>query len=443
MKGMPTFLRHKWRALLVLTVLVAALAILGAFAFAPGLRGTPIARAIRFWEKASPLAPAVPAGQLAVEMEQAEVGNPKGAIVIDANTALSLGLQTATVELRAFDQPIRTTGRVTPDERHITRVQSKIEGWIEQTMGNFEGQQIQKGQPLFTLYSPELVATQQEYLVALKARGDFDKSGFEVVRNSGRTLVEAASRRLRLWDVTQQQIAELERAGKVQKAITFYAPASGVITARKAFPGMRVATDTELYTLSDLSAIWVDADVYETDLTNVRVGMRGEVTLPDNSTQAGRVTYINPMIEPTTRTARVRLEFSNPALRFKPGMFLSVSLDAKPPRQLVVPRDSVLDTGTRQLVLVDDSNSRFTLREIKVGAQGQEYYTVVSGLRSGEKVARNLQYLIDSETQLKQAVERQAGTAAPTGAGKADEPRAGSKSNMPDMPGMSHKAGRK
>jgi RND family efflux transporter MFP subunit len=440
---MSTFLRSHWRALLILAVLIAALTTLAAFAFAPGLRDSPVARAIRFWEKAPPLAPAVPAGQLGVEMEQAEVGNPTGAIVIDANTAASLGLQTATVELRVFDQSIRTTGRVTPDERRITRVQSKIEGWIEQTMGNFEGQQIQKGQPLFTLYSPDLVATQQEYLIALKARRDFDKSEFEVVRNSGSTLVEAASRRLRLWDVTQQQITELERTGKVQKAITFYAPASGIITTRKAFPGMRVIADTELYTLADLSTIWVDADVYETDLMNVRVGLRGEVTLPDNSTQAGRVTYINPMIEPTTRTAKVRLEFSNPALRFKPGMFLSVSLDAKAPPQLVVPRDSVLDTGMRQLVLVDDGNSRFTLREIKIGAQGPEYYTVISGLRSGEKVARNLQYLIDSETQLKQAVEKQPGTATPTGAGKSDEPRAESKSNMPDMPGMSHKAGKK
>ena len=443
MKGMSPFFRRHWRALLVLTILIATLATLGVFAFAPGLRRSPVARAIRFWEKAPPPAPAVPAGQLGVEMEQAGASNPNGAIVIDANTAASLGLQTATVELRVFDQPIRTTGRVTPDERRITRVQSKIEGWIEQTMGSFEGQQIQKGQPLFTLYSPDLVATQQEYLIALKARRDFDKSEFEVVRNSGGTLVEAASRRLQLWDVTQQQIAELERTGKVQEAITFYAPASGVITTRKAFPGMRVIPDTELYTLADLSAIWVDADVYETDLMNVRVGMRGEVTLPDNSTQAGRVTYINPMIELTTRTAKVRLEFSNTALRFKPGMFLSVSLDAKPPPQLVVPRDSVLDTGIRQLVLVDDGSSRFTLREIKVGAQGQEYYTVISGLKSGEKVARNLQYLIDSETQLKQAIEKQSGPATPTNAGKAGEPGAGSKSNMPDMPGMSHKAGKK
>ncbi len=405
MKRVIAFLKRHWRGMLILVGLIAALATLAAFAFAPALRTTTIARKVRFWEKAPPPAPAVPAGQLAVEMEQAEAAQQTNVITIDANTAQFLGLQTATVELRSFHQPVSTTGRVMPDERRITHVQTKVEGWIEETMGNFEGQQIQKGQPLFTLYSPELVATQQEYLIALKAQHDFGKSEFEVVRNAGGSLVEATRRRLQLWDVTPQQIAELEKTGKVQKAITYFAPASGVITARKAFPGTRVMPDIELYTLADLSTIWVEADVYESDLTNVRVGMRGEVTLPDNSAQIGRVAFINPLIEPTTRTAKVRLEFNNRGLRLKPGMFVNVSLAVKPPPQLVVPRDAVIDTGVRQLVLVENGNSKFSLREIKVGTQGQEVYTVRSGLHAGEKVARNIQYLIDSETQLKSQIE--------------------------------------
>jgi len=405
MKRLIEILKQRWRALLILVVILAALATLAAFAFAPGLRDTTLAHKLRFWEKVPPPAPAVPAGQLGIEMEQAASQQQTNVITIDPGTAQALGLQTAVVESRAFDQPVRTTGRVMPDERRITHVQTKVEGWIEETMGNFEGQQIQKGQPLFTLYSPELVATQQEYLIALKARQNFDQSEFEVVRNSGGSLVEATRRRLQLWDVTPQQIAELEQTGKVRKAITFYAPASGVITARKAFPGTRVMPDTELYTLADLSTIWVEADVYESDLMNVRIGMRGAVTLPDNSTLAGRVTYLNPLIEPTTRTAKVRLEFDNPKTRLKPGMFVNVSLAVQPPPQLVVPRDAVLDTGVRQLVLVDDGNSKFSLREIKVGTQGQEVYTVRTGLRAGEKVARNIQYLIDSETQLKSQIE--------------------------------------
>lgn len=439
MKRITAFLQRRWRALLLVAVLIATLATLAAFAFAPGLRATTLARKLRFWEKVLPPVPAVPAGQLGVEMEQATSQQQTSVITIDANTAQALGLQTAVVESRAFDNAVRTTGRVLPDERRITQVQTKIEGWIEQTFGNFEGQQIRKGQPLFTLYSPELVATQQEYLIALKARQDFGKSEFEVVRNSGSSLVEATRRRLQLWDVTPQQIAELERTGKVQKAITYYAPASGVITARKAFPGTRVMTDTELYTLADLSVIWAEADVYESDLMNVHAGLRGEVTLPDNSTQTGRVTYINPLIEPTTRTAKVRLEFNNPKLRLKPGMFLNVSLHVNQPPQLVVPRDAVIDTGMRQLVLVDGGDGKFTLREIKVGTQGQEHYTVLSGLKAGEKVARNVQYLIDSETQLKQAVDKQTGT--PTPSGKAGE--SGTMPNMPNMPGMTDGGGKK
>lgn len=403
--------------MLIATVFLAALGTLAAFAFAPGLKDTTVARAIRFWEKASPPAPAVPPGQLAVEAKQAASQQQTSAITIDQATAEFLGLQTATVESRIFEQAVRTTGRVMPDERRITHVQTKVEGWIEETMGNFEGQQIRKGQPLFTLYSPELVATQQEYLIALKARQDFGKSEFEVVRDSGSSLVEATRRRLQLWDLTPQQIAEVERTGKVQKAITFYAPASGVITVRKAFPGMRVMPDVELYTLADLSTIWVEADVYESDLPNIRVGLKGEVTLLDNSMLAGRVTYINPLIEPSTRTAKVRLEFNNQGLRLRPGMFVNVSLDAKQPPQLVVPRDAVIDTGMRQLVLVDEASGKFSLREISVGTQGQEHYTVRSGLRAGEKVARNIQYLIDSETQLKQAVEQKTGAPAPAGAG--------------------------
>lgn len=440
MKRLMAFLKRRWRLLLALTILLATCGTLAAFAFAPALRATTMARKLRFWEQAPPPAPAVPAGQLAVEMEQAEAANQAAVITIDANTAQALGLQTATVEWRSFDQPVSTTGRVMPDERRITQVRTKVEGWIEETMGNFEGQQIQKGQPLFTLYSPELVATQQEYLIALKARQDFGKSEFAVVRDSGGSLVEATRRRLQLWDVTPQQIAQLEQTGQVQKAITYFAPASGVITARKAFPGTRVMPDVELYTLADLSTIWVEADVYESDLMNVRVGMRGAVTLPDSSTQTGRVTFINPLLEPTTRTAKVRLEFSNPNLRLKPGMFVNVSLAVQPPPQLVVPRDAVIDTGVRQLVLVDDGNSKFSLREIKVGTQGQEVYTVRSGLRAGEKVARNIQYLIDSETQLKQAVEKQSGPASSGAAGKANESGGGA---MPNMPGMSGKEEKK
>lgn len=368
-------------------------------------------------------------------MEQAEAQKESGAITIDPATAEAIGLQTAVVEARSFDQPVRTTGRVTPDERRITNVHTKYDGWVEQAFANFEGQQISKGQPLFTIYSPDLVATQQEYLIALRARGDFGKSEFDVVRRSGSTLVEASRRRLQLWDVTPKQIAAIERTGRIHKAITFYSPVSGVVIERKVFPGMRIMPETDLYTVADLSVIWIEADVFETDLPNVRVGTSAEVTLPGGEMRAGSVTYINPVVVPETRTARVRLEFANPGLRLKPGMFVNVSLRAVQPPQVVVPRDAVLDTGMRKLVLVDNGQGRYSLREITTSSQGQEFYTVTSGLNVGERVARNIQFLIDSETQLRQAVEREKGVTSPgtseSGGSMPNMP------NMPNMPGMS------
>lgn len=416
---------------IIVGIILLTLATLLAIAYTPGVRQTRVARAIRFWEPVPPPEPAVPAGQLATEMEQARIENPSGTVAIDAAAAEALGLQTFVVEARSFDQLVRTTGRVTVDERRVTQVHTKVDGFIEQTFGNFEGQQIRQGQPLFTIYSPELVASQQEYLIALRARGDFVKSEFDVVRRSGATLVEASRRRLQLFDVTSAQIKELERTGTLSRTITFYAPASGVVTQRAAFPGMRITPETQLYTLADLSTVWIEADVFESDLPNIRLGTSAEVTLQNGETLAARVSYINPFVVPETRTARARLEVANPNMRLKPGMFLNVSLRAVAPPQVIVPRDAVLVTGTRNLVLVDDGQGRFTLREIVVGNQGQEFYTVQSGVGVGERVARNIGFLIESEAPLRQAVEGQTG--APTSPGGAS---GGGMQGMPGMPGM-------
>lgn len=423
----PRRSRRRPAVIAVGIILLAAAALL-AIAFAPGVRETRVARTIRFWEPAPPPAPpAVPPGQLALEVERTRTENPSGTVTIDPATAEAVGLQTFTVEARSFDQQVRTTGRVAVDERRVTQVHTKVEGFIEETFGNFEGQQIRRGQPLFTIYSPELVASQQEYLIALRARGDFIKSEFDVVRRSGTTLAEASRRRLQLFDVTPAQVSELERSGKVSRTVTFYAPASGVVTQRTAFPGMRITPDTQLYTLADLSTVWVEADVYENDLANIYVGTQAEITLPNGETRAVRVAYINPFVVPETRTARVRLEVSNPGLRLKPGMFVNASLRTVQPPQVIVPRDAVLATGTRSLVLVDDGNGRFTLREIKTKGQSGEFYLVESGANVGERVARNIQFLIDSDTQLRQTVESQTGgTTGPSN----------SKGGMQGMPGM-------
>jgi Cu(I)/Ag(I) efflux system membrane fusion protein len=384
--------------------------------------------ALRGREDAPAPEPAVPPGQLAREMEAERAAGADGSFAIDRATAERLAIQTAVVEERAASDRLQTTGRVTPDERRITHVSTKVDGWIEQTFANFEGQEIRKGQPLFTIYSPDLLATQQEYLLALRARKGFEKSEFDVVRSSGDSLVVAARRRLELWDVTPKQIAEIERRGKAFKDLTVYAPSSGVVVERKAFPGIRVAPDTDLYTLADLSTIWVEADVFESDLPNVRTGATAEVTLPGGEVRAGRIAFVNPFVDEASRTAKVRVEIPNANLALKPGMFVSVSLPTAGGPRLVVPRDAVIDTGARKLVLVDEGGS-FRLREIRTGEHGTDVYTVLSGLTPGERVARNAQFLVDSETPLRQAVEGFSSSApAPAEA----SPSGG----MPGMPGM-------
>lgn len=413
-------------------IIVIAVATLLALAFLPGMRETRVARTIRFWEKTPAPPPAVQPGQLASEMEQQQQTQAQdlSAMTVDANTIEALGVQTAMVDTRDVNEQVRTTGRIAPDERRVTNVHTKIEGWIDQTYGNFEGQRVSKGQPLFTVYSPELVATQQEYLIALRARGDFNKSEFDVVKRSGTSLVEATRRRLQLFDVTPQQISQVERTGQIQKNITFNAPASGYVMERKAFPGMRITPDTQLYTLADLSKVFVFADIFESDMANVGVGSVAEVTLPNGEKREGRVEYVNPVVVAETRTAQARIELDNPRLQLKPGMFVGISFRVVKPPQIVIPRDSVIATGTRHLVLVDDGSGNFKLQEISVGGQLGGSYIVQEGLAVGQRVARNIQFLIDSETTLRQAVESQGGGATTPGS-----PSGGMK-DMPGMPGM-------
>ncbi len=413
-------------------IIVIAVGTLLALAFLPGMRETRVSRTIRFWEKTPPPSkPAVPPGQLAAEMDQQQQTQAQdlSAVTVDANTIEALGVQTAMVDTQEVNEQVRTTGRVAPDERRVTNVHTKIEGWIDQTYGNFEGQRVSKGQPLFTIYSPELVATQQEYLIALRARGDFNKSEFDVVKRSGTSLVEATRRRLQLFDVTPQQISQVERTGQIEKNVTFYAPASGYVMERKAFPGMRVTPDTQLYMLADLSKVFVFADIFESDLTNVGVGSEAEVTLPGGEKRTGKVEYVNPVVVAETRTAQARIELDNPRLQLKPGMFVGISFRVVKPPQIVIPRDSVIATGTRHLVLVDDGSGNFKLQEITVGGQLGSSYIVQEGLAVGQRVARNIQFLIDSETSLRQAVESQGGATTP------GSPSGGMK-DMPGMPGM-------
>jgi RND family efflux transporter MFP subunit len=293
----------------------------------------------------------------------------------------------------------------------LANVHVKVNGWIQEVFVDYTWQPVKKGEPLFTIYSPDLLATEQEYLLALRARKALGTSSYMEVSSGSESLLEAARQRLALWDLTDAQIGQLEETGKAQHEITFYAPASGYVMERKAYPNQYVTPDTELYKLVDLNRVWVQADVYEFEMPAVSLGQEATMTtesLPGASWK-GRLVFINPEVKTDTRTGTVRMEFPNPELKLKPGMFVNVELHKSFGRQLTVPVDAVIDSGTRQVVFVDLGKGAFAPREVKVGERTQDYLAILSGLRAGDHVVTRANFLIDSESNLRQSIEGMAG----------------------------------
>jgi RND family efflux transporter MFP subunit len=329
-----------------------------------------------------------------------------GAVQISTARQQLIGVVSEPARFRTVEKTIRTVGRVALDEERLANVHVKVSGWIQKVFVDYTFQYVKKRDPLFTLYSPELLATEQEYLLALRADRELGTSSFSEVAAGGKTLLEAARRRLELWDLTDEQIRELEQTGKPQREITYYSPASGHVLERKAFPNQYVTPDTELYKLADHSVVWVYADVYEPELPLVELGQ--EATLSSNAIPGrkltGRVTFIQPHLMGQTRTLPVRMEFPNPDLKLKPEMFVNVEMHRALGRQLTVPADAVLDSGERQRVFIDRGDGYFEPREVKIGERVENYVVIVSGLRAGEKVVTRANFLIDSESNLRQAV---------------------------------------
>jgi RND family efflux transporter MFP subunit len=292
---------------------------------------------------------------------------------------------------------------------------------------------VKQGDPLFTFYSPDLLATEQEYLLALRARESLARSSFPQVAAAGASLLEAARRRLQLWDLTEGQIHELELTGKPPRDITIYAPASGYVLDRKAFPNQYVTPETEIYQLVDLSTIWAEGEIYESDAPAASLGQEAVLTteaLP-NAALRGRLTFISPTVKPGTRTITVRMEFPNPDVKLKPGMFVNVELHRGLGRRLTVPVDAVLDSGARQRVFVDRGKGVFEPRTVTVGVRTGDYAVILSGLRAGEQVVTRANFLIDSESNLRESVE---GMQPTEGASHTASPQ----SEKMNMPGMAH-----
>jgi len=340
------------------------------------------------------------------EGEAADEPAAANTVKISDNKVEKLGVRTEAAQLRSLDASVRAAGRIEPDERRTAVVAPKFEGYVERLLVNATGQAVAKGQPLFEVYSPELVSAQREYAIAV--RGADSLTGADSPAQQGMArLVESSLLRLKNWDISDEQIKALVTTGATQRTLTLRSPVSGIVTEKKAVQGMRFMPGEALYQVTDLSSVWVVADVFEQDIAQVKLGATAQVRIdayPDK-TFTGKLTYVYPTLKAETRTVPVRVELSNPGLLLKPGMFaqVEVATGAKAPA-LTVPTSAVIDSGKRQVVLVSQGQGRFAPREVQLGARSDRYLEVRSGLQAGEEVVVAANFLIDAESNLQAAL---------------------------------------
>ena len=334
-------------------------------------------------------------------------GSGIGQIYIAPERQQLIGVKFATAEMKSLAKEIRTVGRVAYDETKITHIHTRVSGFIEEVFVDYVGKSVKAGEPLFTIYSPDLVATQQEYLLALKSNALLKDSAFPWVSGGSSNLLEAARQRLLLWDIGPAEIDALEQRGEVKRALDVHSPVSGVVMERQAYHhGKYVTPEMDLYTIVDLSTVWVLGQVYESDLPLLKLGQTVQIELPYSSNlnlRQGRVVFISPTLDPKTRAVEVRVEFPNPDLALKPDMFVNFKLSVLLGRQLSIPADALLDTGTQQYVFVDKGQGYFEPRMVKVGGRTEDVVAIETGLKAGEQVVTSANFILDSESRLKGA----------------------------------------
>jgi len=330
-----------------------------------------------------------------------------GTVQISLERQQLIGVRFGTVEKRALQKVIRTVGRIDYDEKRIGIVSPKISGWIEELYVDFTGRFVRRGEALLTIYSPELLSSQEDYLLAIKAKREWSKSPFAEVAESGNLLAESARRRLKLWDISDAQIKALEETREPKKTLTLFSPYKGYVIEKMVNKGQFVDAGMALFKIVDLSVVWLIADIYEYELPLIRLGQTAALRLTHlpGDTFAGKVVYIYPSLDPRTRTARVRMELANPGGRLKPEMFADVELRTDLGDRLAVPQSAVIDTGLRQIVIIDKGRGLFEPREVALGMKVDEYVEVLKGLTAGERIVTSANFLIDSESKLKEAVE--------------------------------------
>ena len=346
---------------------------------------------------ATPMPPASPASP--------PTGTALPPVQLSPQRMQEIGVTTAVAQLKAVHDDLSVPGNVDIDEEKLSYVQTRFPGWIQEVFANATYQYIRKGQPLFTVYSPDLVSSEQEYLLARQNQKTFASDAKGMAAREGGWLLQAAGERLRQFDIPEQAIANLEQTGKVQRNIVIDSPASGYIVERNALPNAYVQPDTKLYTIADLSTVWVYANVFQNDVGRLKPGDSAQVTVDSYPGRnfSGHIDQVLPQVDPTTRTVRVRLVFRNPGVVLKPGMFVNVAISVPLGRQLVVPASAVLQTGTRAIVFIDHGNGNLEPRTVEIGPQLDDSVIVLKGIKAGERVVSSANFLVDSEAQLQQA----------------------------------------
>jgi Cu(I)/Ag(I) efflux system membrane fusion protein len=355
------------------------------------------------------------------QQEQAMQETPQ--VEIAPELQQRIGVKTVKAVVKPIQKTIRTVGRIEIDERKLATVNTKIEGWIEKLHVDYTGRYVKRGEPLAEIYSPELLATQQEFINAKKWAGKqiiktpqeghdhgvrtgqpVPVSGLkQMLEKDASATLEAARQRLRLWDISEEQIKKIEQTGQPVRTLTLYSPVSGYITQKMAVQGMKVMPGEKLFDVADFSHVWIIADIYEYELSTIRVGQPVKITLSyfPGRQWASRIDYIYPVFSADTRTAKVRLTLANPDGRLKPQMFTNVEVRISLGRKLTIPDSAVIDTGRGQVVYVDRGNGAFEPREVQTGVRADGAVEILRGLKTGEKVASSANFLIDSEAQLK------------------------------------------
>jgi len=354
---------------------------------------------------------ALPPAQTKPAPDQKASRQEAPAVEIPADKQELIGLKTVAVSVQSLQKVVRTVGRIEYDERRLATVNTKFEGWIEKLYVDYTGRYVKKGEPIAELYSPELFATEQEFINLLK----WSREGKEtsspllagMLTGDAETILDAARQRLRLWDISDAQIRKIEETGKPMRTLTLYSPVNGYVVQKPALQGMRVMPGDKLVDIADLSTLWVLADIYEYELPLIRIGDAAAIrlsSLPDKVISS-KIDYIYPSISGDTRTVKVRFVIDNLEGRLKPQMFTDVEIHIDLGKKLAIPEDAVIDTGARQIVYVDKGNGLFEPREVTLGIRAQGMVEVLKGLTAGEKVASSANFLIDSEAKLKGVVQ--------------------------------------